>query len=208
MSGEECDHCGASFDDEEAYLRHLLDEHADDLGPIEQRRVANLDADDGGLDPVVVGAAIGALLLVGLLAYVVFPWGGGASGTDVAGGGAGEGPTDLWSVHYHGTITVTIGGEELDFSRQRFQMQADPFHFESGDGEEWHVHARGVTLSYAMGTLGIEVTGGTVTYDGTTYGDDPDETAVVEVNGESVTPEEYVLQEGDHVRIVANESSG
>ena len=204
MSAEECSHCGATFDDEERYLRHLLDEHADDLGPIEQRRVATLDADDGGPDAVVYGAALGALLLVGLLAYVLFPWGGGATGTN--GAGSASEPHDLGAVHYHGTITVSIGGEELDFSQRQFQMQADPFHFEERNGDQWHVHARGVTLAYAMETLGIEVTADTVTYDGTTYGDDPGETVVVEVNGESVEPGEYVLQEGDHVRIVANAS--
>lgn len=204
MSEEECEHCGASFDDEEAYLRHLRDRHGDELGPIEQRRVADLESGDDGPDAVVYGAALGALALVGLLAYVLFFSGGGATGTD--GSGGSNSPHDLWSVHHHGTITTTIGGEELDFSRQQFQMQADPFHFENRDGEQWHVHAKGVTLSYAMGTLDIDVTEDTVTYDGTTYGDDPGETVVVEVNGESVNPEEYVLQDGDHVRIVANAS--
>jgi sulfur carrier protein ThiS len=208
VSSEECSHCGASFDDEETYLRHLLDEHADDLGPIEQRRVATLGSDDEGPDAVVYAAAIGALVLVGLLAYVLFPLGDGAAGTGASDGGSDGGePHDLWSVHYHGTITVTIGGQELDFSRREFQMQADPFHFENRDGEQWHVHAKGVTLSYAMETLGINVTANTVTYDGTTYGDDSSETVVVEVNGEPVGPDEYVLQEGDHVRIVANGSS-
>ena len=70
----------------------------------------------------------------------------------------------------------------------------------------WHGHAKGVTLSYAMGTLGIDVTEDTVAYQGTTYGDDPGETVVVKVNGESVNPEEYVLQDGDHIQIVANAS--
>jgi sulfur carrier protein ThiS len=208
VSSEECAHCGASFDDEQAYLRHLLDEHADDLGRIEQRRVADFGDDDGGPDAVVYAAALGALVLVGLLAYVLFPPGDGAVGTGPSDDGSSGGePTDLWSVHYHGTITVTIDGQELDFSRREFQTQADPFHFENGDGERWHVHARGVTLSYAMETLGIDVTADTVTYDGTTYGDDSGETVVVEVNGESVGPGEYVLQEGDHVRIVANGST-
>jgi sulfur carrier protein ThiS len=206
MSEGECDHCGASFDDEEAYLRHLRDRHGDELGPIEQRRVATLESGDDGPDAVVYGAVLGAVALVGLLAYVLFFSGGGATGTDGPGAGSNGGPYDVGSVHHHGTITVTIGGDELDFSRQQFQYQADPFHFENRDGEQWHVHAKGVTLSYAMGTLDIGVTEDTVTYDGTTYGDDPDETVVVEVNGESVDPEEYVLQEGDHVRIVANAS--
>ncbi|MFC7082267.1 hypothetical protein [Halorussus caseinilyticus] len=112
----------------------------------------------------------------------------------------------MGSVHYHGTIDATVGGQPLDFGRQRFQLQADAFHFENGDGQRWHVHAEEVTLAYAMGTLGIDVTNETVAYDGTTYGDDPNETAVVRVNGDPVNPSEYVLRKGDHVRIAANAS--
>ena len=198
----ECDHCGASFDDEDAYVRHLGDEHADDLGPIESRRVAELESDGGGRDVVVYGVGLGALALGGLLAYLLFFSGGaGTTGTNGAGG-----PTGVGSVHYHGTINATIGGQQLDFSRDRFQLQDRAFHFERGNGERWHVHAKQVTLAYAMQTLGIDVTNGTVTYDGTTYGDDPNESVTVTVNGEPVTPSEYVLQQGNRVRIVANAS--
>ena len=110
----------------------------------------------------------------------------------------------IWSVHYHGTIDASIAGQDLDFGRQQFQLQADAFHFENGEGQRWHVHARQVTLAWAMRTLGIDVTNGTVSYQGTTYGDDGGETATVTVNGGSVTPTDYVLQQGDEIRIVAD----
>ncbi|WP_137284389.1 MoaD/ThiS family protein [Halorussus salinisoli] len=203
---DECNHCGATFDDETAYVEHLRDEHADELGRIERRRVDELESDDGGPDAAMYGAALGVLALGGLLAYLIL-FSGGAPGSNGPGGAAGaDGPSAVGSVHYHGTIDATVGGQQLNFSRQRFQLQADAFHFENGDGEQWHVHAEEVTLAYAMQTLGIDVTNETVTYDGTTYGDDPNETVVVNVNGEPVTPSEYVLQKGDHVRIVANSS--
>lgn len=207
MNTGECDYCEASFDDEEAYLRHLRDEHSDELGRIEQRRVANLESggDDGAPNAAVYGAVLGGFLLAGLLAYLLFfSGGGGANDTNT---NELTQPRNVGAVHYHGTIDATIGGQELDFGRQQFQVQDDAFHFENRDGEQWHGHAERVTLAYAMQTLGIDVTNGTVTYNGTTYGDDPNETAIVEVNGESVNPGEYVLQEGDHIRIVANESS-
>ncbi|WP_135828123.1 hypothetical protein [Halorussus halobius] len=207
MSTETCDHCGATFDDEEPYLLHLRDEHADDLGPIEQRRVAAMDADEGS-SVVAYAAAVGALALAGALAYVLFFSGGGA--TDGPGGASGAEaamqPHSVGTEHYHGTIAVTVGGQELDFSRSQFQLQADPFHFENGNGERWHVHAQDVTLTYAMGTLGVDVTQSTVSYDGTTYDADAGDTVVVEVNGEPVDPSSYVLQRGDDVRIVANGS--
>ncbi|UPW01375.1 C2H2-type zinc finger protein [Halorussus gelatinilyticus] len=212
---ERCDHCGATFDDEEGYLRHLSTEHGDDLGPIEQRRVDSLRFDDDGPTIAMYGGAVGALAIGVLLAYLLFFSGGeagGAGGPDDAGGTPDASgltrPQAVGSVHYHGTIEATIGGQQLDFGRQRFQLQADAFHFENGEGRRWHVHAEEVTLAWAMQTLGIDVTNGTVSYRGTTYGDDPGETARVLVNGESVTPTEYVLQKGDRVRIVANASAG
>ncbi|WP_135853631.1 hypothetical protein [Halorussus salinus] len=210
---EQCDHCGATFEDEEAYLHHLGDEHGDDLGPIEQRRVESLRFDDEGPTMAMYGGAVGALAIGVLLAYLLFFSGGGAGGAgasdDASGAADASGltrPQAVGSVHYHGTIEATIGGQQLDFGRQRFQLQADAFHFENGEGQRWHVHAEEVTLAWAMQTLGIDVTNGTVAYRGTTYGDDAGETATVTVNGESVAPTEYVLRRGDEIRIVANAS--
>lgn len=202
MADETCEHCGRDFDDEETYLRHLRDEHEGELGRIEQRRVAELADDDGDTNAAVYVGAAGALALVGLLAYVLF-FAGGGGGSGGASAAVAQTPHSPGSVHYHGTITVSIGGDRLDFSQPRFQRQSDHFHFESGTGKRWHVHSQGVTLEYAMQTLGIELANDTLTYEGTTYGDDPNETVIVRVNGEPVDPGEYVLQEGDEIRIVA-----
>jgi hypothetical protein len=214
---EQCGYCAATFEDETPYLRHLGDEHADDLGPIERRRVESLRFDDEGPTMAMYGGAVGALAVGVLLAYLLFFSGGGAGdagGVSNAGGGnhasgAADAsglarPEAVGSVHYHGTIDASIAGRDLDFGRQQFQLRADAFHFENGEGQRWHVHARQVTLAWAMRTLGIDVTNGTVSYQGTTYGDDGGETATVTVNGGSVTPTDYVLQQGDEIRIVAD----
>lgn len=202
MNSGECDYCDRRFEDEEAYLRHLRDEHGDELGPIERRRVVALETRTDRSVAVYAGV-VGVVIALGLFAYLLFSAGGGGGTAD---DGDETTPHDLWSVHYHGTITVEIGGERLDFSRDRFQMRADAFHFENGNGDRWHGHAKDVTLSYAMETLGIDVTEDSVTYDGTAYRDGEGATVVVEVNGDSVTPEEYVLREGDEIRIVAEET--
>jgi len=202
MSVEECDHCGREFDDEETYLRHLRDEHQNDLNAIEVRRVAGLDTEDGR-SVVAYAGAVGAVVAAGLLAYLLFFSGGSGGSPGATNAASAETtPTDLWSTHYHGRIQVEIGGERLDFSRDRFQLRADAFHFENDNGQRWHGHARDVTLAWAMETLGIEVTNESVTYGGTTYRDGEDATVTVEVNGEPVDPETYVLQEGDSIRIV------
>jgi len=199
----DCSYCSDSFDDEEAYLRHLEAEHADELGPIDRRRIDD-DADDADADSSVgiVVIALVVVLAAGGVAGVMLLSSGGSS-ADAAQGG----PSDIGSVHYHGTIAVIIDGQRLDFSRDRYQLQADAFHFEGGGGTRWHVHARGVTLAYAMETLDIGVTDSSVTYRGTTYRDGTSSTTVtVTVNDNPVTPSEYVLQNGDRVRIVVERS--
>jgi len=199
----DCSYCPDSFDDDEAYRRHLEAEHADELGPIDRRRI---DADTGDAD---ADSSVGIVVI----ALVVVLAAGGVAGvmllsSDGSSAGSAQGsPTDLGSVHYHGTIAVVIDGQRVDFSQDQYQLQADAFHFEGGGGTRWHVHARGVTLAYAMGTLDIDVTDSSVTYRGTTYRNSASNTTVtVTVNGDPVTPGEYVLQNGDRVRIVVERS--
>ncbi|MFC4551628.1 MULTISPECIES: hypothetical protein [Halorussus] len=114
--------------------------------------------------------------------------------------------------HVHGTIDFVVNGHEVDFSRDRYQVDSHSryFHFEGGHADPWHAHSWSVTLKYAMSTLqGINVSDGTVTYNGTTYADDEAGTTVkILVNGEPVDPGEYLLKDGDHVRIAAESDAG
>ena len=211
-----CDHCDETFETETAEIRHLREEHGDELGSIDRRRVASLDSGDA-TNPVVYAAGVGGLALVALVVYLVFFGGAGGAGdaglgAEDAGGTSGTAganaasitPHDNGAVHYHGDITVTIDGRTLDFSERRYQLRNDHFHFENGVGDRWHGHSRDVTLAYAMRTVGVDVTRNAVTFDGTTYRDSEGGTTVtVQVNGNAVDPSSYVLQEGDTIRIVA-----
>jgi hypothetical protein len=196
---EECDYCGESFEGEKAYVKHLRTEHVDELGPIDRRRVGA--DDEGGSDlpvgPLALALVIGAT--VAIVAYVTFFAGGGGT----ASGSVGP----AGSAHYHGSMEVVVLGERVDFSRSEYQLRDDRFHFEAGDGTQWHAHATGVTLDYAMESLGFDVTRTSFTYQGTTYRDSSEEYTVrVTVNGDRVNPGEYVLQEGDRVRVVVEEA--
>jgi len=216
----DCDYCKESFDDEETYLQHLADRHEGQLGAIDRRRVDSRGGsdDEAGLPaaPLVLGVVV--IVSVGLLGAVLFLLDSGGSSTDVP-GSDGDGPQaepgPMGSAHEHGTIEVTIAGDQIDFSQGQYQLQADRFHFENGNGEVWHKHATGVTLEWAMATLDIGVTEDSVTYQGTTYADDdPGTEVVVEVNGEPVDPQTYVLEgtegensgAGDDVRIIVRTS--
>jgi len=193
----ECDHCGATFDDETAYLRHLEADHGDALGPIERRRVEEaLDGQgESGVPTGPLVLSVVLLVAVGVVVYVVLFLGTGASGLR----------------HAHGTMNVTVLGDRVDFSQPRYQVQASFFHFEEANGRIWHRHARGVTLAEAMETLEIGVSETSVTIDGTTYRDGSEAYAVdVLVDGEPVDPATYELQgrpegsaeAGEHVKIV------
>jgi len=205
---ETCAHCGATFDDEAEYLSHLTAEHEDDLTTLEQRKVeaASVSVSEGIRDRLPSGGflVLVAILLVSaaLVAFVSFGLGSGGSSDTVTT------PTGVGSVHYHGTINVVVMDERIDFSQPKYQLQADAFHFEGGDGTRWHGHARGVTLQWAMESLRIGVKRKTVTIDGTTYRDSDPGTAVsVTVNGNAVDPASYVLKEGDTIRIFVESES-
>lgn len=205
----ECDYCGESHDDDEALLGHLRDAHAGELSRIDQRRVADLDAEGGGglpTGPLVLGGVI--LIALAVVVYVTVFLGGG-----------GPGPTG--SAHGHGTMEMVVLGEAVDFAQSQYQVQDRKFHFERLNGEPngtvWHTHADGITLAWAMETLDIQVTEDSVTYQGTTYRDaDPGVDVIVAVDGDPVDPSSYVLEgaaaanfkQGDHVRIVVRRANG
>lgn len=212
---EECSYCGETFEVESAYLDHLEAEHLDELGAIDRRRVESGRGDGDGPSLLTVAAAVGAVVLIlGLLAgtYLVF---GDSPGADT---GVDARQTPYGSQHVHGTMTATIDGEPLDFANDPDLIgQAQAFHFHGGSNL-WHAHAEGVTLEYALATLGIEVEAGgdRLTYDGTTYDDaDTDTNVSITVDGEEVDPMTYVLEgvgpedqavegAGDDVRVVVD----
>lgn len=207
----ECQYCGREFEADEALDAHLVDEHADELGPIDRRRIERRERDEGWLSVDTGFVALFGILGVAtaLVLYLVFFAGGGGGG-DVPADQVAQTPTDIGSVHFHGTMNVTIEGERIDFSRAEYQQprQFPALHFEGGDGQTWHGHARTLTLEYAMATLDIgvddtRVTIGDKTYDGTDSGT----TVRIQVNGASVDPLTYELRDGDHVTIVVLTSS-
>lgn len=189
----DCDYCGDSFDDESAYLKHLKAEHRSELGPIDRRRIGDVDIDDGGLPTGPIALAVVIVASVAIVGYVVFIAGSG-------GAAAGE-PTYDASNHVHGTMTMTIDGEEVDFMEPQFVENHQVFHFHGYENDEygehvWHIHGHGVTLQWALDSLGIEVNdeGTVLTFDGETYDDsDPGTTVEVTVNGEAVDIPTYEL---------------
>lgn len=208
-----CEYCDRTIDSEEAYHEHLRIRHADELDEDEALRTAGESGRERWLSvgvpilTVILVAAVGfGLLTVG--ADFADPSSGSGTTTATASEQAKYTPTDAGSRHVHGQITVVIEGTEIDFGKRQYQLQDEAFHMEGGGDERWHIHARNVTLEYAINTfpdLGLDR--GSVTYDGTTYRDSDSGTTVeITVNGEPVDPVTYVIKKGDAIRIVVRTS--
>jgi hypothetical protein len=120
----ECDYCGESLGDKDAYLSHLASEHEGELSAIDQRRVA--DHDDGGsgfpVGPVVLVGLLG--LAGGLVIWVTFFMGvgGGNGGAPPAEGEAAreipDDPllSDAESFPSNGRDHVSVG-TEIEYDR-------------------------------------------------------------------------------------------
>ena len=190
----ECDYCAESFDDERSYLKHLKSEHRSELGPIDKRRIGDADLEKEGLPTGPIALGVVLLISVGIVGYVVFIAGSG-------GASAGE-PTYDASNHVHGTMEMTVDGESVDFMEPQFVENAQVFHFHGYEhdayGEHlWHLHGHGVTVQWALDSLGIDVNddGTVLSFEGETYDDnDSDTTVDITVNGEEVDVTEYELQ--------------
>jgi hypothetical protein len=201
----ECDYCGASFDDEAAELKHLRSEHADELGPIDRRRVGDVDGDDEGLPTGPIALGVVLLASAAIVGYVVFAAGSGGASVQPQNDGT----------HEHGTIEATIDGQEIDFTRSEFARNDQYFHIHRGSADPlWHAHGSPITVEYALGTFGIELNddGTELTFQNETYSESDGAEIRIEVNGESVDPN-YTIEgvgpedaarngEGDDIRVV------
>jgi hypothetical protein len=164
--------------------------------------------------PVLAGAA-SLLALGGCLEIRSLDGGSGddSSGDGGDGGTAGEGSDGVGSGgddYESGTMSVTVDGEAVDLTADRFQAEyaeeSIRFHFHEGD-EYWYVEGKGVTFAEAIDLLprfGFERTDGAVvvTVDGTTYdAGDAGITVAFRANGEAVDPTAYDVQDGDHLAL-------
>ena len=203
----DCAYCGVSVS-EAAYERHLRRVHADELTPIDARRVGR-SADGGRGRRGLLYAGAGGVLAVFVLGYGLL-----FLGADAPSNAAAILPDPTNATHEHGLVSVEYDGETVDFADPRYLENDECFHFHGdgtggegdGDGADshdhgdgagapalWHAHCGNVTLEYALGTLGVEVSEDRVVVDGRTYDAADGDTVSVTVDGEPVDPETYVL---------------
>ncbi len=203
----ECGKCGESFSSEREKLRHLLQEHKEELSSHrrdelkrELNRIGSERSD--GLDFPARSATLVMLFLAVLGGgYAAFTTGAVSfsAGSDEGGGPVSVGP--VGSTHDHASFSVVVEGERVDFSLSRYQLQSQEVHFENGDGSTIHKHATGVTVGYALQTLGMGVNETCLETVSDTYCE-PDGDLTVTVNGGEVEePAETVIRDGQNIRI-------
>lgn len=77
-----CTYCGEEFEDEDAYLDHLSDEHEGELGAIDRRRI-NRGGDESDSYPIgLIAIAVVFVVAGSVVAYTVFLSDSGTSGND------------------------------------------------------------------------------------------------------------------------------
>lgn len=183
-----CTYCGDSIPDDE-YETHLRRTHADELTPIDERRVGH-PPEGRTYRNLALYAGIGVVLVVFAIGYgLVFL----DSGADTS--SAAVQPDATAQTHEHGLITVQYDDTTVEFSEPQYLEADDCFHFHAHDGAQvWHTHCEGVTIEYALETLGMDVTAESATIDGETYAEADGDDVSVTVDGEEVDPQEYVLE--------------
>lgn len=209
----DCHHCDNSFDTKKKSLQHMLDEHDDELSSHKRdsikRELNKLQAKEQNsgfqIPKTAVVGAVAVVALAGILygmssaGVVTFT----AGGTTATSGNVPLGPAG--SVHEHAPFVVSIDGERIDFSKPKYQVgqtQNQHVHFEAGDGSTIHKHATGVTIRYALESLGMELNESCVTLDtGKSYCESENGGELsITANGQSVPPE-HVIMNGERIMI-------
>lgn len=212
MSDEtiDCEYCDKTHHGEKPHLKHLKKSHYDDLKPIDKRRVDETVGEATGAQSVftdnIGGIVVGSFVILGVaVIYVTLTMGGGTP--DVSDGV--QTPGAQGAVHEHAPFSVSIDGETVDFSQSKYQVTNDKVHFEGGDGSTIHFHAPGATIAYILEAHSFTIAdnGETLSFNGETYSVSDGDTIQYRVDGESVNPYTYELEEGERIRVIVESAA-
>lgn len=104
------------------------------------------------------------------------------------------------SAHEHLYFRVDVLGDRVDFSRRQFQLRSGKVHFEGGNGEILHLHARNIELGYTLETLGFGLSSNCLTYGRQAFCSNSTHVLEVWVDGERLDrAAHYELDQDDNV---------
>ncbi|MDY6766481.1 MAG: hypothetical protein SVW77_03870 [Candidatus Nanohaloarchaea archaeon] len=204
-----CDRCGRKVESRREEIDHVLEQHAETLTSHEKdelKRERNQLEEGGGLSLPVSPRTLGTAVLV-IAAVAAAGYGAVSAGVISFSTSGNTGPTGAavgpaGSTHEHAQFSVLVDGEEIDFSRDRYQMQSQKVHFEAGNGQRIHVHATGVTIGYALESLGLGINASCLTVHDSTYCENGSTTLTTTVNGNAIQDAaSHVIRDGETIRI-------
>jgi len=112
---------------------------------------------------------------------------------------------ELESAHEHMTMLIAIDGKIINLTDDKYMLKDYYSHLEDDNGFVIHKHAKGVTLSYFLTTLGIDLTQDCITVDtGRQYCNSPATGKILRVivNGNIIkNPDMYELRHKDKILI-------
>lgn len=208
-----CDYCGEEFGSELEQLRHVLDEHREEMSSHDtskvKKEIRKLERqnDTGAEFPKKkMGIVLFVLVAVVSAGYAMY-----ASDIITTGSQSTSSSTQhlgpLGSTHEHAQFTVVLDGQRINFAQPRYQLRSQYVHFEGGDGSTIHKHATGVTIGYSLDTLGMEFNGTCIEHDAQRYCEGDGSELVIRVNGNEIDdPANHVISDGESIRIVYDSS--
>lgn len=194
-----CEKCGREFNTEEGLNQHAADKHGmsrhekkemKKQREEERKEEINKKIKKGKIKKwAIIAVVIIALVGIGYVIATSIP---PSSGTVV-------GPPG--STHIHHDFKMYVNGNAVDFSQPKYQLRSRVVHFEDGDGNVMHTHATGMTLGYALNTMGIQLTE-CLAIDEIKHCNDGNKTVKVYVNGAANSEfGDYLMKDLDKILV-------
>ncbi len=112
---------------------------------------------------------------------------------------------EIESAHEHMTMLIVVDGKIVNLTDDKYMLKDYYSHLEDDNGFVIHKHAKGVTLSYFLTTLGIDLTQDCITVDtGRQYCSSPTTGKILRVivNGNTIKdPDVYEIKHEDKILI-------
>ncbi len=110
-------------------------------------------------------------------------------------------PEEYGSAHKHLLFKAVIANNTIDFSKDKFQLQSRLVHFENGNGEILHVHAKGIDIGRFLSTLDMEINSTCIEIENTFCSNETHDFRVYVNNQVISRPDTYVMEQGDHIML-------
>ena len=109
----------------------------------------------------------------------------------------------LGGTHQHMSMLIFINDTRRDLSGDQYMDRASDIHFHDNDGIFIHTHARGMTLPYFLGSLGITLSKGCLIVAETPYCNDKERHLTIMINKIRANDwiDEYELADTDKILI-------